>query len=110
MFLNNHKNDPCKNYKPASGKDPHTMRVKLAMKGMQYNEKDPLGILGYHWDKRIGGWVNSMNLLETINEIKERAKDGLFKDKKIIPHLIAHDTKNEIDVYFFVINVIDYLY
>ena len=110
MFLNNAKSDPSKNYKPASGKDPHTMQVKLVMKGMQYDEKDPLSALGYYWDTRIGGWVKSLYLLKTINEIKERSKDGLFEDKKINPHLIAHDVKNQTDVYFFVINVIDNLY
>lgn len=110
MFLTNAKDNPSKNYKPTSGKNPHTMKVKLVMKGMQYNEKYPLRSLGYHWDTRLGGWVNSINLLETIGEIKERAKDGLFKDKKVIPHLIAHNTKDQIDVYFFVINIIDNLY
>lgn len=110
MFLNNNKDYLRENYKPASGKNPHTIRVKLVMKGMHYDKKDPLGTIGYHWDTRIGGWISSMNLLETIDEIKERAKSGLFKDKKITPHLIAHNVKNQKDVYFFVKNVIDDLY
>jgi len=108
MFLNNSKKNS--EYKTSSGKDPHTIKVDFVIKGKQYNENDPLGDCGYWWNTRIGGWVKSMYLLETIDEIKERVKDGIFKDKKIVPRLIAHNTKDYHDVYFFVKNVFDDLY